>query len=206
MLTEMPVRNLTPNGGTLVEFDSYDAGAYYVDTHSRTGVIDVKMPELLLLYVFCPGGTEATPSVAAGQGAAPGVSVRITEDQLVSPLVAAGQGLAPVVLVDTEDEPTDPEGPEAGGAALLNDPDAPLTVRVDAGTYSPATAAVLGPVEYTIPPGTGAWIGPFESARVLSAHVNVAEEGQPEQLVTGAVVIHLDRSALIAAYRFPRNA
>jgi len=134
--TEITVQNMLPNGGTPVDGDSLAAGDYYVDTNARTGVVDVKLPELLLLHVT------------------------------------------------------------AGGAAV--------TVTVGPGNYPPALASGQGPIEVVVPAGESAIVGPFESGRVQSEHVNVGTPAEPE-IVHSPVMVGLDATATVAAFRFPRQ-
>lgn len=75
--TELPVKNLAPNAGTPVAAETVVPGdGFYIDVNARTGVMDVKLPELLLIAVTPVAEVTATigagdypPALAAGQGA-----------------------------------------------------------------------------------------------------------------------------------------
>ena len=134
--TEITVQNMVPNGGTPIAGDTLAAGDYFVDTNARTGVVDVKLPELLVLHVAAD------------------------ED--------------------------------------------PVTVTVGPGDYPPALASGQGAIEVVVPAGESALVGPFESGRVQSEHVNVGTEAEPN-IVHSPVLVTVDAAAAVAAFRFPRQ-
>lgn len=78
MATEIPVTNQLPNAGTPVTPAGLDAGDHYVlvGVTARTGVTDVKTPELLQLVVTAGeepvtvtvGGGSYPPALASGLG------------------------------------------------------------------------------------------------------------------------------------------
>lgn len=103
-MAEIEVHNLPPNDGLTVEAESLDSGSHHVDTNARTGVTDVKLPELLLLHVTATGEGDVVvdvgpgdypPALAAGQGEV-SVTVPAGETALVGPFesgrVQSGNG------------------------------------------------------------------------------------------------------------------